>query len=286
MKRIIPFLFFIFILSSSYSQDLIVIDNGDSINCKITQVTQDRIYYIINFENYKQEGSYALSQVKQYGTNYDTHQKVLNEFSNLRVALNVGYSRRISGVSPEIPYEENKDYLCELRQGINFGIDVIRYRSEHYGFGLKTNVFLSSASTDNYYDRNYRGEAFSIGKINEDIVILFIAPAFSYRIPHGINNNSFFMNASAGYMGYFNNAHYSPIEEMSIRGQTVGLGFDIGYDIGINKDVMFGIQISCFVGGVSNFNVDVGNYRGTLQLEKGTYEGLNRIDISLGLRFR
>ena len=47
MKKSILFFLFTAITLITYSQDLIVTNNGDSVNCIITRVTKDKIYFNI-----------------------------------------------------------------------------------------------------------------------------------------------------------------------------------------------------------------------------------------------
>ena len=295
MKKIILIFFSFFLFSSLFSQDLIVTSDGDSLNCKIVEVTQDRIYYTIQNDNRTLNGSYNLSQIKLYKSDYFTQNlivtnanvplRVFDKFDHRRYGLSVGYGYLTPKLFPDIPYEENKDYINKRRKNIVINFDGICYNSRPYGFGGKANFSIASANTNDYYDQNYRGETFTVGSVSESVITFFVAPVFSYRITHN-NRHAFFANTAVGCMLYRNNTYFGDLNYI-ITGQTIGLGFDLGYDFRVNNDLMLGIQVSYLLGKISTFNVDVEkyDYKGTMSLKKGTYEGLNRIDISIGLRF-
>jgi cation transport ATPase len=57
------------------------------------------------------------------------------------------------------------------------------------------------------------------------------------------------------------------------------------YDIGIADNLSLGIQLSYTSGTLFKYEWDDGHTTETVELETGSYEGLNRIDLSVGLRF-
>ncbi len=91
------------------------------------------------------------------------------------------------------------------------------------------------------------------------------------------------MNLSLGYLGYVNNK--TVIDRYQMTGGTVGLALDLGYDIGLSKNLSLGFQISSVTGMLSKYKWNDGAAIRTIQLEKGEYESLNRLDFSVGLRY-
>jgi len=91
------------------------------------------------------------------------------------------------------------------------------------------------------------------------------------------------MNLSLGYMGYSNDKVI--IDKYIMTGSTIGLSFDIGYDIGLSDNLSLGFQLSFLTGTLFEYDWKDGTTTETINLEKGEYESLNRIDFSLGLRF-
>ena len=91
------------------------------------------------------------------------------------------------------------------------------------------------------------------------------------------------MNLSLGYMGYSNDKVI--IDKYKMTGSTMGLSFDVGYDIGLSENLSLGFQISFLTGTLFEYDWNDGTKTETIKLEKGEYESLNRIDFSVGLRF-
>jgi len=60
---------------------------------------------------------------------------------------------------------------------------------------------------------------------------------------------------------------------------------DIGYDIAFSKNWSAGIQFSLLAGVISEFDETRNGITQTLILEKDQYEGLHRLNISIGLRY-
>lgn len=88
---------------------------------------------------------------------------------------------------------------------------------------------------------------------------------------------------SLGYMGYSNNKVI--IDKYKMTGSTMGLSYDIGYNIGLSENVSLGFLISFISGTLFEYDWDDGTTKETIKLEKGEYESLSRIDFSVGLRF-
>ena len=70
-----------------------------------------------------------------------------------------------------------------------------------------------------------------------------------------------------------------------MTGSTLGISFDIGYDIGLSENLSLGFQLSVLSGTLFEYDWNDGSTTETINLEEGEYESLNRIDFSVGLRF-
>jgi hypothetical protein len=71
-----------------------------------------------------------------------------------------------------------------------------------------------------------------------------------------------------------------------ITGNTIGIGLEGGYDIELFSNFLVGFQASFLAGGINKVKVDDGHTVQTINLEKGSYESLYRIDFSISLRFK
>ena len=209
--------------------------------------------------------------------------KVIREedYQHLRIAVNGGYSYQTAKLAESVP-ADFKDYVRKLKSGYHFGGDITCYFTEPLGVGIKYYLFKSSNSLDNIFIEDDQGNR-TQGKMSDDLTITYIGPAFSTRILNHDKSNAFLMNVSLGYMGYSNNKVL--IDNYKMTGSTLGLAFDLGYDIGLSKNVSLGFQISMISGTLFNYNWNDGTTKQTIKLEKNEYESLNRIDFSVGLRF-
>jgi len=273
---------------SIYSQDLIVTNEGDSINCKITKVKPDNIYFTFKHKDEIRSTLLPLSGIKVHQFNYFQKSEVPKDkvvayenYQHFRIAINGGFSYQTAKVAESVP-SEFKDYIKELKSGYHFGGDLTYYFTEPLGFGIKYYLFKSSNSLDNIYVKDINGNR-TYGKMSDDLTISFIGPTFSTRLLNYNKRNAFLMNLSLGYMGYSNDEVI--IDKYKMTGSTMGLSFDIGYDIGLSKNLSLGFQISCLAGTLVKYEWDDGTKKETIKLEKGEYESLSRFDFSVGLRF-
>ncbi len=287
-------LFFIYVIFSMFSfgnllaQDLIVTNEGDSINCKITKVKTDNIYFTFKHKEEIRSTLLPVSSVKThqfeyYQTSEVPEDKVVGyeDYQKFRIAINGGYSYQTAKVAESVP-ADFKDYVKDLKSGYHFGGDLSYYFTEPLGFGIKYYLYKSSNSLDNIYVEDNIGNR-TYGKLSDDLTISFIGPSFSTRLLNHDKSNAFLMNLSLGYMGYKNNKVI--VDDYIMTGSTMGLALDIGYDIGLSENLSLGFQISFLSGTLFEYDWNDGSTTETIDLEKGEYESLNRIDFSVGLRF-
>lgn len=287
-KFMIIFLLVPFLNVRVYSQDLIVTNEDDSINCKITKIKTDYIYFTFKYQDEIRSTLLPMSDVKNhqfdfYQTSEVPKDKVIGyqNYQHFRIAINGGYSYHTAKVSESVP-NDFKDYVKELKSGLHFGGDVTYYFTEPLGFGVKYLIFKSSNSMDNIYVEDTDGNR-TYGKMSDDLTISFIGPTFSTRLLSHNKSNALIMNLSLGYMGYSNDKVI--VDNYKMTGSTLGMAFDIGYDIGLSEYLSLGFQISFISGTLFEYDWDDGTTTVTIDLEKGEYESLNRIDFSVGLRF-
>jgi len=288
MKNIFIIALLVFISNSIYSQDLIVTNEGDSINCKITKVKADNIYFTFKYKDEIRSTLLPMTGVKIHQFDYYQNSEVpegkvlgYENYQHFRLAVNGGYSYLTAKVGESVP-GDFKDYIKELKSGYHLGGDLTYFFTEPLGFGIKYYLFKSSNSLDNIYREDSDGNR-TYGKMSDDLTISFIGPTFSTRLLNHNKNKAFIMNVSLGYMGYSNDKII--IDKYKMTGSTVGLSFDIGYDFALSENLSLGFHISSLTGTLFEYVWNDGGRTETIKLEKGEYESLNRIDFSIGLRF-
>jgi len=198
----------------------------------------------------------------------------------LRIAAGGGWSYRTGKVSDQIP-SDFKTYTKELKSGWHYQFDMSYYISERLGLGLKLSDYRAQNEISSIYVVQQDG-TMSYGKMSDDIRILFFGPMLSTRLIMP-NRNSFLFNLSIGYMTYNNEAVL--ITPYTFTGETIGLSWDIGYDLMATSNLAIGVQLSFVMGTLFEYKISDGTTTQTVKAEKENYENLSRIDMSLGIRF-
>ena len=282
----------IFILLSLFSislqsQDLIVTSEGDSLNCKITNVKSDFIYFTFLYEDQARSTLLQKDQVV-YQYNYFQEAEVpanmvvgMKDFPRFRAAFNFGWSYRLSKVSDNIP-SDFRDYMQNLRSGYMLGLEMSYFMSKPFGLGVKYSVHRSKndmSPVTIMYENGYT----RTGQMSDNISISFIGPTFTIRGLNKDMKNSFIMSIGLGYLAYKDVAVL--IDDFTLKGSTMGLCWDIGYDIGLSKGVALGFMLSLITGKLTSYDISDGFTTQTIKLDSDEQEGLSRIDLSIGLRF-
>lgn len=288
MKRIIYLLALALLCSATYAQDLLVTDTGDTLNCKITKVKPDYIYFSIMQDNDVLNTLLPANRVVLYQKDYFSKREVpvhkligFEDFPHFRLAANAGYSYRINKIGDNVP-DDFKDYVNKLKSGYHFGGEASYFFTPPLGMGFRYYSFRTSNSMDGVYFEDEDGNAY-YGTLSDEIAVSFIGPSFSTRIIDYTNHNSFIMSLAIGYMGYVN--HMELIEPMKMTGNTLGMALDISYDLGLSESLALGFRLSLITGNLFKYDLHHGGNTTTIELEEGEYEGLSRIDFSVGLRF-
>jgi len=288
LKYIFIFISISLLTISVKAQDLIVTSEGDSLNCKITKVKTDNIYFTFKHKDEIRNTLLPLNQVKYHQFNYfqtsevQANKIIYNEiYPHFRAAVTGGWSYRVAKLADNIPSDFEK-YMKDLKSGYHYGLDLSYYFSEQVGFGFKYYNYHSKNEITNVYVTLPNGST-QIGNMSDDISINFIGPFFSTRLLNANKKNSFLINLGLGYVGYKDNAVL--ISDFLIKGSTIGLCWDIGYDIGLSENFALGFQFSYIIGTLTRYELSDGASTQTVKLDKENYESLSRIDLSIGLRF-
>ena len=69
-----------------------------------------------------------------------------------------------------------------------------------------------------------------------------------------------------------------------MTGGTLGTALEVGYDVAFSRKWSTGIQVSYFSGALKKMNYTYNGVTEPVELPKGQYEGLNRLNISIALR--
>lgn len=276
------------IFNNLIAQDLIVTNDNDSINCKITDLKNDYIYFTFKYD--KEIRSTLIPRNEVLSFNYDYYKiseipadKVIGveNYDHFSLSVNGGYSYLTAKISDKVP-SDFEDYIKELKSGYHFGADIKYYFSENIGIGIKYNQFKSSNSLDNIYVEDTSGNR-RYGKMSDNITTFYIGPEFSTRLPNQNKTGIFYSDFSLGYIGHTNN--FVIVDNYTMKGNSLAYILNIGYDIKISENFFAGFQISYTAGFLTEYELDNGNTKQVVELESDEYESLNRLDLSLCFRF-
>jgi len=288
MKKVFATFMFLFSISFAFSQDLILTSQGDSINCKITKIDKDYVYFTFKYEDEIRNTLLPISSIKEHQVNFFEKAEVpvgnvtgLKNYKRTRIALNGGYSYLVAKINENVP-SDFKDYFKKLKSGYHLGADFNFFISESWGLGVKGVYFHTSNSIDDIYVIDLQGNT-RYGEMSDNINTYFIGPSFLNRMISANRKGALIMNFSLGYLGYVNNNVI--VDRYKLTGSTVGMVMDIGYDFTISENLSWGLQASWLVGTLTKMTVDDGTSVQTIEFEKDQYESLSRLDLSVGLRF-
>lgn len=125
----IAILSFLFSLSLQ-AQDLIVPNKGNSVNCKITNIKDNIIYFTFMHKEGARSTLMSLDEEKYHQYNYYQISELPAEivlpkrrYAHFRIAINGGFTYRLAPIANNLSYEM-KQYLRKLKIGYHYGTDV------------------------------------------------------------------------------------------------------------------------------------------------------------------
>lgn len=172
------------------------------------------------------------------------------------------------------------NHIKKLKHGVTYGADATWFFMESLGVGLKynsLNVGNSEQVTVTYDDGTQKS-----GLLEDRINIWFFGPMASYRVLSRNMRSAFFMNVGLGYMEYKDRTVL--IDPFIIKGGTIGSLYEFGYDVGLTDKISLGAMLSFVSGTLTGYQTNQGGSWNTVDLESDSYESLNHINLSIGLR--
>lgn len=266
-------LFFSFNL---FGQDLIVTNQGDSLNCTITKKDKGFVYFVyrqpdnavkrtllpVNNIRSVQEGDYPKPPMPFFTPR-------LTDYSKWRFGAHGGYSYRMAKISDQIP-SQYKDYIRKLKSGFVIGGDVHYFTSEVLGFGLKCNL--------NKYKSNLSPD------FKDNVSLNYIAASMLNRVALRDKKSSILFGVNLGFQSYKDVALLN-MEDITIKGKSAGLGIEAGIDHKVSSTGALNFGIALNIGNIYNVTVDNGIAKTKVKLEKENAESLSRIELVVGFKF-
>ena len=272
--------------ASLYSQDLIVTNNGDSLNCKITEVKNEEVYFTYNHNGELISTWLRLDRVKTCQLKFFESAEVpVNKilankiYPRFRIAIHGGYAYKTARLHPDIPSDLVK-HEKRLKHGFTYGLDFSYYLSQYFGFGVGYNGFSTKNKIGNrvVFVTDNGGYYQDFGEVSNNSRIDFIG-AFIHSRKLSVNKKHFFScGLGMGYLEY-NDKEIANFQNLTIKGATFGLCGTVTYDITIYKPLCLGFQLSYVFGFLPQAKVNNGYKTEILNLN----ENLSRVEFSIGL---
>ncbi|MBL4735165.1 MAG: hypothetical protein JKY18_07480 [Flavobacteriales bacterium] len=276
------------VVSGLSAQDLIVTNNGDSLECQITKVEGDLIYITFIENSVEKKAVMPRSMIGYYAVDYkDKWEEPTPEvekepsYPRFRASIGGGLANLI-GKTPENITKEVVAYVEELKTGGHFSAAISFYISENTGLGIMYSMFKTQNQLDDVYVVDSTGNV-AFGLLEDDITIQFVGPAMAIRkeLPRG--NAQVIVNIGYGIISYRNEA--TVIDGYTITGQNIGFSGDLGLDFEIGGNLYLGIKFGMTMGTLKEFSVSSKNRVETVDLTGLEYSNVSRFDLGIGLRF-
>lgn len=301
MKKTLLFILLLITGNTLNAQDLIINNLGDSLECKITKVDSTEIYLTLKFRERARGTLIKKRDVKAFEYGYYTKKKIIDDIQKYqklpswRYGLNIGFGYQIDRTLRNAD-EFQRFHMNGLRSGFVYGADVIHYLNDKIGIGGKFTGYKAGQSTS--AARMINGSLKDFPSATTKLSINFYAPYLNLRFPNKNKKNIFMLGYAIGFLSYknnsqdtyyYNNNMYSQdiyyfgqsINSNEISSINIGMGIDLGYDFFQTKNFAWNFQLSYLGGKISPNSINGSN----IGLEKEKRENLNRLDLTIGVKF-
>jgi hypothetical protein len=275
-------------LNALRAQDLIVTSKGDSVNCLITKVSKEHIYFVYKNGGKVTKTLMPVDQATYHKKKYFDHSalpaqvvRTYEDYPKFRLSFQGGWSYRL-GKLADVGDADLKEYIKGLKSGFHLGVDGAFFFNKNYGAGLKYAYFRTSNEVDNVTVTTPGGES-RTGLMQDKINIHYFAPEFWSRFPFADNKLVLLAGASIGYLRYIDNGVL--VDPLTITGSTVGMGFDIGLDYMITPRFGIGANLGLIGGSIGSLKYNDGTGEREVSLADNQRENLTRLDVSAGVRW-
>ncbi len=198
MKYFYLFLTSLLLISNvTFSQDLIITEKGDSINCKIIKINTDYTYFTFMHKSDVRSTLLPTNKISYVKDFFKTAEvpaslvKASTPYKKYRINIFNGFSYRVAKIASNEPLEI-REYLSELKSGYHFGADVGYFFSENIGAGIKYSNFNSKNERNNLRLENQQTGQVIVGKLADNITIQLFAPTFFGRF-YSLNKKTIFL---------------------------------------------------------------------------------------------
>jgi len=295
-KRLLTAIFLSSLLPVGFSQDKIITVNNDTINCKISKISRNTIFFELTTGSVKSTGELPLRSVLNYTVSAQTPSAELkvsytNPFQRFRFGINCGPGYLLASSKEAEDYmtsqgmasDKARSYYRNLRWGLNANSDLTFLITPYLGAGIKYRFFNTANSVEGFFDPQ-DGVHLIYTTYQEEIYVNFIG-AMLYSEQFMGSGKSYKLNStgSFGLATYRNEAGYLNGYYL-LTGKNFVTDVSVGFEYFINSWVSAGADLSAFFGSIRKMKITDGSTTTTVDLDKDNYENLIRLDLSIGVR--
>jgi hypothetical protein len=284
-KKVICILICILSGLSSEGQDLVIKTSGDTLQCRIRQISGTYLYYSAPGDTIRKD-SIRIADIDSYYFSSDVKYlidpslKANKEFEKWQFFLAPGVGYLLSKNTPVIP-NEFQNYLNQSHYGFTLNGDASWFFSPHWGIGFTGSYFYSRAKTE-LVGMPVDSTLYS-GPLSNDIGLTFVAAGFHYRILSREARRAYELNLSPGYVFYRDMVRITG-HDILFTGGGFGVSGSVYIDFFLKKKL--GIRT-----GLVFLYSDIPPYTrrsdsGSQQVDIGPVDHVNlsRLDVFIGIR--
>ncbi len=282
-------LFLFWIPQISYSQDIIITNNGDALNAKIKAIDNDYIYFYYLHNTIESDTAIAFENVRDYERNFyekysgDTQHK----YPKIRLGVQSG-GTILFGNTPLFNSSYFRNKGDKAKWGTSVGADCSYFLSDIVGIGIKSSLTKTSGQIDNIYSIDsingiIKQDNLNLTTRNDDISILYVGLLFSTKFKSSNPKVQLYNDFSLGYITYTNRANLQ--HSFSLSSKTFGLYNGFGFDYVLGGGISLGLNLSYTLSMLNYYHYKDANQQFIIQFKEFGYDDISRLDLSIVLRW-
>lgn len=288
----------------AYSQDWIILSNGDTVKCIITKTNDKYIYYSQNNNGLSAKGKVLRTDVSewrckpQYAEVKDSVDVAKPEKSKkvylaerFRASVLVGAGGLIGNtdqaendlISKGASREEAESYYSDLITGYQGNASIYYRIAKELWLGGSYKGFLTSSSitTSLHIDdvQLYHGE------VSEHMFVNFAGASIYSSVLFGKAKRFAVNSAFTIGPAFYRDEVELMGQQVLLQGTTFGTDLSLGFEYFIKPRWSLNFGTSFFQGTIKEMKVTTSTSSNSITLGKENYENLSRLDLSAGIVF-
>lgn len=279
-------------------QDRIITINNDTIDCRITRITRDAIWFDIFVKGIKTKGQLPVSEIYSYHVKPSVLQKedkrVEAKAASGRFCLDLsggfGYilgsteKAEVELVSTGVAFQDARTYYRNLKTGLSASAGATWIFSPGYGAGVRYRFFNTAAAIEGNIEA---GDGINIifFDYSENIFVNYAGFSLFYQEHVGKNEQfSLYSSISLGMAFYMNMIEYYT-GNLLITGNAPGMDGILGAEYRLTPAISAAAEASFFAATIKKITITDGVQEESAELPENNYENLSRIELAFGIRY-